>query len=331
MESVALGRTGLTTSALGYGCSGLLRPPTDRERTALLAAAFDDAGIRHFDIARYYGHGGAEAVLGGFLRDAGRRDAVTITTKFGIEPPAVGGGGKRGAWIMRLARRVAALHPTVHRALGRAANRGVRAGRFDPESARRSLETSLRELQTDRVDLLLLHEATLADTRTEGLAAFLEAARQQGKIRAWGVGSDFAQIPEVVAHALGFAEVVQFADAVDRPNLRRLPPDPARAVLTHGALQPLRALAPAAARPENRAAFDRWLDAAGLDRATPLARLLLARARHENPGGVTLFSSLAPDHVRANAAALESFPGADAWAEFERLAAGWLRPTDHAA
>lgn len=329
MQYVTLGQTGIVTSALGYGCSGLMRPPTSRERVALLETAFD-AGIRHFDTARYYGYGASEGVLGSFVRDAGRRDKVTITTKFGIVPPSIG-GASRWMWAMGLARRVAALHPAVRQLLGRSANRKVRTGCFDPNSARRSLETSLRELKTEHVDLLLLHEATLMDTREEGLRAFLEDVHKQGKIRAYGIGSDFAHVPDIIADAPEFARVLQIANGVDHPYLRRLAPDPLRAVLTHSALKPLRALAKAALVPANRSQFHHWLEMAGLDRETSLARVLLSRARQENPSGVVLFSSVIPSHIQTNTIALERSPGGHTWQEFEQIIGGWLHQPNNAA
>ena len=51
------------------------------ESLRAIAAALD-AGITHFDVARLYGYGEAEAVLGEALR--GRRDRVVIASKFGL-------------------------------------------------------------------------------------------------------------------------------------------------------------------------------------------------------------------------------------------------------
>jgi aryl-alcohol dehydrogenase-like predicted oxidoreductase len=49
----------------------------------------------------------------------------------------------------------------------------VKAGIFTPEAAIRSLETSLRELGTDYVDIFLLHEGTLADASSAPLVETL--------------------------------------------------------------------------------------------------------------------------------------------------------------
>ena len=82
MEIVVPGLA-VRTPAVGFGCSSLTgTSPSNANR--VLQTAFD-AGVRHFDTARYYGYGEGEGILGRFLKS--RRSDVTITTKFGIEPP----------------------------------------------------------------------------------------------------------------------------------------------------------------------------------------------------------------------------------------------------
>src|ERR1700744_6008843 len=70
---------------LGFGCSGLMAS-LDRFESARVLRSAAEAGISHFDVAPSYGYGEAEGVLGEFLR--GRRDAFTVTSKFGIAPPS---------------------------------------------------------------------------------------------------------------------------------------------------------------------------------------------------------------------------------------------------
>src|SRR4051812_7191906 len=79
-------RGSVSTSALGLGCAGLFSLPRRADRRAVLDAAYD-LGVRHFDVAPMYGLGAAEPELGGFV--GGRRDEVTVATKFGIEPSTV--------------------------------------------------------------------------------------------------------------------------------------------------------------------------------------------------------------------------------------------------
>ena len=88
LETIALPGSGRVTTRLGFGGSGLMGGISERESLRLLETAFD-AGIRHFDVAPAYGHGRAERCLGKFLQ--GKRDQVTVATKYGILPPAQAG------------------------------------------------------------------------------------------------------------------------------------------------------------------------------------------------------------------------------------------------
>jgi aryl-alcohol dehydrogenase-like predicted oxidoreductase len=297
MRTVTLGQTGLTTSILGYGCAGLMRPATTRERSALLETAFD-SGIRHFDVARYYGHGGAEEVLGRFVSEGNRRDEVTIATKFGIQPTSLGHSsfGKR---IMSSARWLASIHPQVRKVLSKLAGGTVRTNRFDQESARLSLETSLRELRTDRIDLFLLHDANLEDARTPGLLEFLEAAKQDGKIRAFGSASGYSETLDIILHAPLCASVVQIANGFGQWNLARLPANPSRFVITHGALKILPVLERGLRGAESTAGEGEFPLLSSM-RGMKLAGLLLGFAMHENRQGITLFSSTQPRRIRDN-------------------------------
>ena len=102
------------TTVLGYGTTSLMGVSTSGERLALLEAAFD-AGIRHFDTAPYYGYGEAERVLGDFISD--KRDQVTITTKFGMQAPAV----VKLRLVNLLARQILRLLPGIRQVLSKKA------------------------------------------------------------------------------------------------------------------------------------------------------------------------------------------------------------------
>ena len=67
MQNIELGNSGLRAPQVGFGCSALLGRTGRTESLRALAAAWDE-GIRFFDIARSYGYGEAEALLGEFLQ-----------------------------------------------------------------------------------------------------------------------------------------------------------------------------------------------------------------------------------------------------------------------
>jgi aryl-alcohol dehydrogenase-like predicted oxidoreductase len=301
MQTVALGATGINATRLGFGCAGLMARLGRTESVRLLEVAYE-SGIRHFDTARAYGYGEAEAALGEFLR--GRRDDVTVTTKLGIVPPRRSRALDAAKDAARAAARIA---PVLRPLLRRGAQSMGASGAFEPGAARASLETSLSELGVDAVDILLLHELRPADAQP-GLLDFLEAARGEGKLRSFGLATDRDSTAAVLRERPGLAEVVQVAHtAVDAP-LERLGAPAGVPILTHSAVAGLLGRLTEAMADGGRRA--RWSADLGVDCGSPdqLARLLLAAALGANPGGVVLFSSTDERRIRANA----GLAGADA-------------------
>lgn len=175
----------VTATRLGFGCGGLMRLGSRRARERLLAAALD-SGIAHFDVARMYGLGQAEAELGRFVR--GRRSEVTIATKFGIEPRK---GVSALARLQGPARTALARFPALRGAIKRRGDALDAPRQYDGRAARRSLEESLVQVGTDYFDILFVHGARgNDDVRVEELCAFAEEVKREGKIRSWGVASE---------------------------------------------------------------------------------------------------------------------------------------------
>ncbi len=146
-----LGRQGLEVSAIGLGCMGMSQsygPADEQESIATLHRAID-LGCSFFDTAEVYGPFANEALIGRAV--IGRRDRVTIATKFGFR---IENGRQVGA------------------------ERDSR-----PKSIRAAVEGSLRRLATDRIDLLYQHRidpsvpieevaGTVADLVREGKALY---------------------------------------------------------------------------------------------------------------------------------------------------------------
>ena len=288
--------------ALGFGCSSLMGHRTTSERSALLGAAFE-SGIRHFDVARFYGYGEAEGALGDFIKS--RRAQVTVTTKFGISPPKQSSSLKS---ILGLARRVAAKSPLLRRGMAGSAGKFIKSGDFSVAAARSSLETSLRLLQTDYIDFYLLHDCRAEDA-TEELLQFLQAAVREGKIRRFGLGTSIEVIGGLCCSAPEYAGVVQFENSALRQNLALLPPSEGRAVFTHRALNEsfdevwrfFTSDTDAAGR------WSRMLGADCTDRAV-VGSLLLNYAVQANAGGTVLFSSRSESRIQSNARAVADAP-----------------------
>lgn len=283
--------------ALGFGCVGLTALDNDNDALRLLGCVFDN-GIRHFDTARAYGSGMSEQILGRFLK--GRRHAVTVTTKFGIEPP----GYVRNMPFLNSVKRTLKKIPMVDRRVRRVVSAGNAMGRFGVDAARRSLEASLRALDTDYVDIWLLHEARLDDARNDGLRAFLESSKQAGKVRQIGIGSAFAKLGSDCALLPEPLNVVQFENSATERNLDSLANAGTKYIVTHSAFKHIRQVQ------EILSGQSEWASTFyarfGLNPAvgSDLTKLLLAWAVRNNPSGCVLFGSTSVDHVRENASIL---------------------------
>lgn len=182
MRSITLAQTPIETSVLGFGCSALMGTKTRQDGIELLEAAYD-AGIRYYDVAPAYGYGEAEGLVGEFSR--GRRDKLVLASKFGVQPLA---SLSRMGSIRSIARKLMRLSPGLRNMIGRGARTMMKRDQFHVEQARQNLETSLRRLQTDYIDVYLLHDCSPGDVSPE-LHEFLARAREAGKIRAFGIGT----------------------------------------------------------------------------------------------------------------------------------------------
>jgi D-threo-aldose 1-dehydrogenase len=292
--------TGRGTSRLGFGCVQLTRHPNRREAVAILEHALAE-GITHFDVARAYGFGRAESILGEFLR--GKRSQVTVATKFGLEPPR-GLGGKK--WIVNTARKVLGPFPRLLR-LAKASGAAMgKSGVFAPDAAVRSLETSLRELKTDYVDLLLLHEATLAEALNPSLIETLECQVKSGKVRHLGIASDFEKLPRDARKLPSLYQVLQLNDNAEARNLNRLTHAEQRDFVTHSIFKPARPLVNALAKhPQIVREFSRQANA-DLTDPKVIRAFLLHYALQSNRSGTVLFASTNPQHISSNVRQLEA-------------------------
>jgi D-threo-aldose 1-dehydrogenase len=267
--------------------------PSAKQRQRLLHEALE-VGIRHFDIARMYGLGRGENELGKFA--AGRRDRIVIATKFGIELSATGG------WLGQLqfgGRYVVSKFPALRGMIRRRTARLYQPRRYDADIARRSLETSLRELRTDYVDLLFLHEPKLAEIVPDELVAFLERCQRDGTVRAFGVSGYVEDVRTIGATLPRLARIVQFASDVFGAQREQFEAGAEQAVLT---FSPLSAALPriSALCRQRPSLLDKWARETGIDFGKPanLVATLVQHAVMLNPTGTVVFSSTNPDRLR---------------------------------
>ena len=174
-------------------------------------------------------------------------------------------------------------------------------GQFDIPTVTRSFETSLRELKTEYVDFLMLHDCSLDDLRVPELLRFLEAMKQQGKVKRFGLATYSGTIEEAVLRYPEYADVVQFPSSAASPSIRKVRKAGSRLTITHSALGACLNLAHGIMQQNSRIAAqlrERFrIDARN---KTELATLLVRYAITENPGGLVLFSSTSEENINRN-------------------------------
>jgi len=295
MKGIAVPGIPIQIPVIGFGCSSLASAG-EKKALQLLGTAFD-AGVRHFDTARYYGYGESEGILGTFAKS--RRTQVTITTKFGIEPP-------RRTNVLRLAmqagRQIVQLVPAARGFLQRRAQGLVKSSAFSVKDAQSSLETSLRELRTDYIDFFLLHEYAVSDDSPHELIAFLTGAVKAGKIRYFGLGTGIENILRALECQPELCHIVQFENSVLVQNVPKLSPmGPHPIVVTHGSLSASYHSVSDFLKTHGETARN-WSTILGVDcsRDEIISALMLNYAVQVNPNGLVLFSSRDTSRVNRN-------------------------------
>ena len=294
--------TNIFIPRISFGCSNLLGDKTEQEGIALLEAAYD-AGIRGFDVARVYNFGDAERLVGRFI--ASRRNELMITTKFGLMPNA---NVARMGGLVSIVRRMMRSSQFIRKLVRRNVSKITQAGRFDVPMAQASLEESLRTLNTGYIDVYLMHEATASDYSDE-LLAFLEQARDQGKIRAFGVGSNYSQMAQVAQTAPRLLEVAQFDSSAANDHRRTfegIRPAGNKLVITHGSFGGTEFIQSAISAKDPR--VRQWCERVGFDLGTPglLHAALLRCALRSNAGGRVIFRASTPNRIGENMRALDT-------------------------
>jgi aryl-alcohol dehydrogenase-like predicted oxidoreductase len=144
----------LEVSALGLGCMGLSQSfppfPPKEDGIRLIRQAVDD-GVTFFDTAQVYGPFTNEELVGEALEPV--RERVVIATKFGFD---LFDGGRESGLDSR------------------------------PETIRVGVESSLRRLRTDRIDLLYQHRVD-PDVPIEEVAGAVTELIEQGKVHHFGL------------------------------------------------------------------------------------------------------------------------------------------------
>lgn len=175
----------LAPIGLGLSKLGSFSHAQPKASAALIGGALD-LGVNLFDTADIYGQGQSEQVLGLALRH--RREQAIICTKVGYRL------SKRLKWAAKIK---PILRPVIRSFIGSSSRAGsalseMRQSAISQEFGKAYLsgavDDSLRRLQTDYVDLLLLHSPPPNALLDEAWDTLL-GLKQAGKILAIGVSA----------------------------------------------------------------------------------------------------------------------------------------------
>ncbi|BAH44138.1 conserved hypothetical protein [Brevibacillus brevis NBRC 100599] len=193
----------LQKKQLGFGTAPLgnmFRNIPEEEALATVDAAWEN-GVRYFDSAPFYGAGLAELRLGEALAKR-PRDEYVLSTKVGriildeLEDPTLRDLGEKGG-LFEYGRKNK-LHVD-----------------YSEDGTLRSIEDSLKRLQTDRLDIVYVHDIAQDFYGDEWLSHFesarkgafraLTRLREEGVITSWGLGVNRVE-PIEIAMALDEAQ-----------------------------------------------------------------------------------------------------------------------------
>ena len=163
MKLRPFGNTGMNVSEFGLGAWQLANPDwgtSDRQDALRIIQKSLEAGCNFFDTAPGYGGGKSEELLGEGLKSV-RKDVI-ICTKFG------------------------------HTAEG--------VTDFSMNAIRPSIEASMRRLQTNYLDIVLMHNPPreMMDGKVASQYDEFEKLKAEGKIREYGVSLDWREEVEMV-------------------------------------------------------------------------------------------------------------------------------------
>lgn len=180
---------------LGFGSAPLgnmFRAIPEEEALATVEAAWNE-GIRYFDTAPFYGAGLAEIRLGKALR--GRpRDDYAVSTKVGrvvldeSEEGARDNGDKGNVFANGRPNKV--------------------INDYSADGTMRSIEDSLNRLETDRIEIVWVHDVAqdfygdawleMFDIARKGAFRTLDRLREEGVVKAWGLGVNRVEPIEIL-------------------------------------------------------------------------------------------------------------------------------------
>jgi len=175
-KQVELGKSGLYVNPIGLGTNAVgghnLFPNLDNENGKNIVRTAIEHGINFLDTAYIYGPETSEQLIGEVVKESGKRGDIILATK--------------GA------------HKLID---------GKMEVDNSPAFLKKTVEDSLRRLQTDYIDLFYIHFPDEATPKDEAVGA-LQRLKEEGKIRAIGV-SNFSLEQLKEGNKDGYIDVLQ--------------------------------------------------------------------------------------------------------------------------
>ena len=162
MKNRTLGKTRLKVTEIGFGAwaiGGSWGSQKEEDSLKALNRALD-LGVNFIDTAAGYGEGKSERIIGRVLKDRGDQERIIVTTKTQPAP---------GPWP-----------PSPYCRW---------EDRYSEQYLRDNVEERLRNLGTERIDVLLLHTWTRAWNRDPKPLEILKVLQKEGKIRFFGIST----------------------------------------------------------------------------------------------------------------------------------------------
>lgn len=208
MRRITLANTDCTVSRLGFGTASLHHFYRQSERLGILEKAYD-AGFTHFDTAPMYGEGQAERTIGKFLARNKVRERVTLATKIGLPSRPV----LRALPLAMYANK--AFRSTMVRTGISISDQRER--NLSQDGCERSLSQSLAAMNTDYLDLLMLHEPEFSDvSQIEELAEWLNRQKVSGRVRYLGLAGRASSCLSVTRRISGVFDILQVNDSIEK-------------------------------------------------------------------------------------------------------------------
>jgi len=198
MPRIAAGR--LEVSRVGLGTASLHHLASSRARQRLLDTALA-SGITYYDTAPLYGNELAERELGLFIARAG--SGICVATKFGLVPSALAGRFPIVGYTQAAFRKVSrALLP--HGWQGPGFHRD-----YSPVYAVQRVESSLRNLGCEAIDILYVHEPDIASSVSDETIEALLRLKARGLVRFTGFAGQSHICGELAHRYPAVADVLQ--------------------------------------------------------------------------------------------------------------------------